>query len=133
MAFGRFLLAQRGLLGQSDPEAREHLAAVSRMIEDSPALRAREQQIFAAYTDSLAALIRDEQGAAPQDIEPWIVANALIGVHRALVGYARRRVVAGARQPRLARDVRAQATRALALLEQGLGEYGRGQPGSPSK
>src|ERR671938_2178345 len=46
-AFGRFLLAQRGLLGQSNPEAREHLIAVSRMIEASPALRAREQQIFA--------------------------------------------------------------------------------------
>ena len=127
-AFGRFLLAQRGLLGQADPEAREHLAAVSRMIESSPALRAREQQIFAAYTDSLAALIRAERRAAPDDIEAWVAANALMGVHRALVGYTRRRVVEGARRPRLARDVRAQATRSLALLEQGLGDYG-----SPSK
>ena len=123
-AFGRFLLAQRGLLGQSDPEAREHLVAVSRMIEESSALRAREQQIFAAYTDSLAALIREERGAAADDIAPWVAANALMGVHRALVGYARRRVVEGARQPQLARDVRDQAERALALLEGGLGDYG---------
>ena len=127
-AFGRFLLAQRGLLGQSDPEAREHLVALSRMIEASPALRAREQQIFAAYTDSLAVLIREERRAAPEDIEPWAAANAMMGVHRALVGYARRRVVEGARQPKLARDVREQAERALALLERGLGDYGGDRP-----
>ena len=132
-AFGRFVLTQRGLLGQSDPEAREQLAALSRMIEESPALLAREQQIFAAYTGSLAALIREERGADADDVEPWVAANAIMGVHRALVGYTRRRVAAGARQPRLARDVREQAGRALALLEQGLGDYGRGQPGSPSK
>ena len=127
-AFGRFLLAQRGLLGQSDPEAREHLVALSRMIEASRALRAREQQIFAAYTDSLAVLIREERRAAPEDIEPWAAANAMMGVHRALVGYARRRVVEGARQPKLARDVREQAERALALLERGLGDYGGDRP-----
>src|ERR671934_571005 len=32
-AFRRFLLAQRGLLGRADPEAREQLAAVARMID----------------------------------------------------------------------------------------------------
>src|ERR671932_608695 len=71
-AFGRFVLAQRGLLGQVDPEARERLAAVTRTIVESPALLAREQQIFARYTDSLAMLIAEEQGAEAADIRPWV-------------------------------------------------------------
>jgi AcrR family transcriptional regulator len=122
-AFRRFLLAQRGLLGQYDPEARERLAGVTRMITDSPALLAREQQIFAGYTASLAELIAGEQGAKADGIEPWVAANAMMGVHRALVGYTRRRILEGTRHPALAREVRAQADRAFALLEQGLGRY----------
>jgi hypothetical protein len=93
------------------------------MIAASPALLAREQQIFAGYTASLAALLAEEQGAAADDLQPRVAANAMMGVHRALVDYTRRRVVEGARATRLERDVRAQAGRALALLEQGLGGY----------
>jgi AcrR family transcriptional regulator len=122
-AFGRFVRQPRGLLGTPDPEAREQLAALTRMITDSPALLAREQQIFAGYTRSLAALIADELPADARDVEPWVAANAIMGVHRSLVGYSRRRIVEGARQSRLARDVRAHADRALALLEGGLGGY----------
>jgi hypothetical protein len=44
-----------------------------------------------------------------------------MGVHRALVAFARRRIVEGVRAPRLGREVRAQAEHAFALLEQGLG------------
>lgn len=56
---------------------------------------------------------------------PWVVANALIGVHRALIDYVRRQTLAGARAADLARDYGLQAERALARLEQGLeGEYG---------
>ncbi|HKH18794.1 MAG TPA: TetR family transcriptional regulator [Solirubrobacteraceae bacterium] len=120
-AFRRFLLAQRGLMGKSDPEARERLAALTRMISESPALLAREQQIFAGYTASLAALIAGEQGS--DGIEPWVSANAMMGAHRALVGYTRRRVLEGAGQPRLAREVRAQAEQALGRLERGFGDY----------
>jgi AcrR family transcriptional regulator len=122
-AFGRFLLAQRGLLGQADPEARERLAALTRMITESPALLAREQQIFAGYTGSLAALLAGETGAADDDVEPWVAASAMIGAHRALLDYTRGRIVAGARHTTLARDVRARAERAIALLEGGLGDY----------
>ena len=123
-AFGGFVLAQRGLLGQVDPEARERLAAVTRTIVESPALLAREQQIFAGYTQSLATLIADEQGADAADIRPWVAANAMVGAHRALVHHARQRVVEGVRSPRLAREVRAAAEQALALLAEGLGDYG---------
>src|SRR3954453_17817209 len=51
LAFRRFVLAQRGLLGRPDPEARDQLVAITRTITDSPALLAREQQILAGYTD----------------------------------------------------------------------------------
>lgn len=131
-AFGRFLLAQRGLLGKVDPQARAQLTALTRMIVGSAALQAREQQIFAGYTASLARLLADELGADAQDIEPWVAANAMMGVHRALVTYARARVLEGAGQPRLARDVRAQAEQALALLEHGLGRYAQlAKPADP--
>jgi AcrR family transcriptional regulator len=122
-AFGRFATRPRGLLGKYDPEAREQLAALTRMIIESPSLLAREQQIFAGYTASLAALIAEETGAAADDVHPWVVANTLMGVHRRLIDFTRTRIVAGERHPRLARDVLAQAEEALALLERGLGDY----------
>jgi AcrR family transcriptional regulator len=121
-AFGRFVLEPRGLLAAED-DAVEHLAGITRVITESPALLAREQRIFAGYTDSLAALIAEETRVRADAIEPWVAANALMGVHRALVHYARRQVVAGTRNPRLARQVRAQGRQALAALERGLGDY----------
>jgi len=122
-AFARFMSQPRGLLGKQDPEARDRLAALTTMILDSPALLAREQQILAGYTDSLAALIAEEQGAKPGDLEPWVAANAMMGVHRAIVAYARERIRDGARHPRLARDVQARTERALELLDGGLADY----------
>ena len=123
VAFGRFLLAERGLLAQQDPQAREELAALTRMITESPALLAREEQILAGYAASLAALLAQETGADAADLRPSVAANAMMGVHRALVRLARRRVVEGVRHPKLAAEVRARAEEALALLEDGLEEY----------
>jgi AcrR family transcriptional regulator len=122
-AFGRFILAERGLLAKRDPQAREELAALTRMIASSPALLAREQQIFASYTASLAALLAQETGADAADVRPWVAANAMMGVHSAIVHHARRRVVEGARHPRLAAEVRALAEEALALVGGGLDDY----------
>jgi AcrR family transcriptional regulator len=113
-AFGRFVMRQRGLLASTDPEATERLAAITRMIVSSPALLAREREIFDRYTASLAEAIGD-------DVESWVVANALMGVHRALVDFTRRRIVEGARNPALAREVRTQGKRALQRLATGLG------------
>jgi len=122
-AFGRFVRAPRGMLGQPDRETRERLAALTRTIVASPSLLAREQQIFQGYTASLAALIAEETGARPDDVEPWVAANAMMGVHRRLIDFTRERIVAGARHPELAAEVLAQADRGLALLERGLGGY----------
>src|SRR5215207_9650582 len=124
-AFRRFLFAQRGLLGEHEPDAVEQLTAFTRMIAESAALQAREAQILNGYTRSLAALLAEQSGAAPGELEPVVVANALVGVHRALIGYTRARILAGERGPALARDVERRADRAFALLEHGLGGYGR--------
>ena len=119
-AFRRFLLAQRGLLGDHDPAAREQLTAFTRMIVESPALRAREAQILFGYTASLAALLAEETGAAEDDIRPAVAANAMMGVHRALIEHVRRRILAGESGPELGTAVRAEAERALDLVASGL-------------
>jgi hypothetical protein len=111
----------RGFLAEKD--GAEQLRAVTVMIAGSPALVAREQQIFDRYTTSLAGVIAEETGARSDDVEPLIVANALIGVHRALLGYVRRGVIAGRSNQAIARGVRAQAQRALVRFEHGLGDY----------
>jgi hypothetical protein len=94
------------------------------MIAASPALLAREQQAIVGYADSLAALLAAEGGAPANDVNAHVVANALMGVHRTLIDYVRRRVLADDEPGRLAADVRRLGERAFALLEQGLGDYG---------
>jgi len=124
-AFRRFLLAQRGLLGDHDEAASAQLVAFTRMIAESRALQQREAQILDGYTAALAALLAEQAGAAPGALEPSVVASALVGVHRSLIAYTRGRILAGESGPGLARDVRARAERAFALLEGGLADYPR--------
>jgi AcrR family transcriptional regulator len=126
-AFGRFVTTPRGLLASEG--GTERLAAIARVITESPALLAREREILAGYTGSLAALLAQETGARPGDITPWVVANALMGIHRALIDDARRGILAGRPSPALGRAVRAQARRAIARLEAGLGDYAVRPPG----
>ena len=121
-AFAHFVTAPRGLLAAKD--GAEQLRAITTMIASSPALLAREQQVFERFTDALARLLAEETGARADDVEPWVVANALMGVHRALIKYVRRGVVAGRTNRSLARGVRAQSELALAGLERGLADYG---------
>jgi AcrR family transcriptional regulator len=124
-AFGRFVLQARGFLAAGDEEAASSLLEISRMIASSPALLARERRILADYTDSLARLIAEDTGAAPDDPKPRVAATALIGVHRALIDFVRERILAGDRDlKRLARDTRGHGEEALALLARGLDDYG---------
>jgi hypothetical protein len=129
-AFERFLVAPRGVFARMEASeaagARERLRGITRVITSSPALIAREQQVFVRYTESLAALLAQETGAGPDDVEPRVVANALIGTHRALIDFVRRRTLTGHDEPRrLARELRAQARTAFGRLEEGLGGYAR--------
>lgn len=120
-AFGRFVLTPRGFLSRTDPAADESMRTVARVMTGSPALQARQRDILDGYTDTLAAHIADERGAGADDVEPWVIANALIGLHRGLISYTHRQALAGVENRRIARNVRTQGKRALTALEQGLG------------
>jgi AcrR family transcriptional regulator len=120
-AFGRFALEPRGFLASDDPRADEGMRTVARVMTGSPALVARQRQILEGYTTALAAYIARERGMAQDAVEPWVIANALIGLHRALIDYVHRQALAGVENRRIARNVRSHGRRALALLEEGLG------------
>jgi AcrR family transcriptional regulator len=126
-AFADFILEPRGLFAAEDDLTARELVRVTKMIAASPALLGREQLIFARYTDALARLLVEETGARAGDLRPYVVANALIGVHRALIAYVRERLEAGTDRRRLAREVRRRGEDALALLSDGLGYYAAGQ------
>jgi AcrR family transcriptional regulator len=128
-AFRTFLLEQRGLLQMGSPdgddEATTRLRTVTRVITESPSLLARERQVFARYAETLASLIAEETGSSENDVTPRAVANALLGVHRALIDFVRERTMAGARAADVAREVRVQVDRAFDQLERGLGDYAK--------
>ena len=98
------------------------IATAARIVSSSPALQAREREVVAQYTDELAALLREETRASAT-IEPWAVANALMGVQRALVAHVREEVLAGRRGSKLVAETKAQGRRTFARLETGLGDY----------
>jgi AcrR family transcriptional regulator len=110
----------QGLLTSKDPKAADQLAAAARMIQGSAALRARERELNDHCTTELAAVIADETGAADGDITPWVLASALVGVHRALKEHLHRQVLDGRWGPGLAREMTVQGNRALDALADGL-------------
>ena len=120
-AFRRFVLDRSVRLAAE--ETADLITTAARIVTASPALRAREREIVAQYTDSLGQLIAEETRAGPEDVEPAAAAHALMGVQRALVAYVRARVLSGERGPELAANVRAQGKRAFARLERGLAGY----------
>src|SRR5580765_2474113 len=125
-AFRCALLEEGGLLAQAetgDQEALARLRAVNRVIAESPALLAREQQAFARSAADLAVLLAAETGAPRDDLRPQVVANALLGLQRAMVDYVRGRVGSGGDLGGLAADVRKLTAEGFALLEHGLAGY----------
>lgn len=114
-----------GLKRLAADEPAEVIAAAGNLISASPALEAHEREIVARYTRLLAEHLADEAGARPGDVEAIGVANALMGVQRALVGYVRSGIVAGRRGPKLVADARSQAVRGFGRLERGLSDYRR--------
>jgi AcrR family transcriptional regulator len=125
-AVARFLLRPRGVFAMEDTdpaEATRQLQKITRVVTDSPALLAREREIFARYAASLAQLLADETGADSDSLEPWVAAHALMGVHRASIDYVRRRTLAGAGVSELVRELPQQTRHAIESLERGLGGY----------
>lgn len=127
-AFLAFLLGQHGGLAMKAPgggeEATARILTGTRVITDSPALLARERQVFDHYARDLAGLLAAETGAEPGDVVCRVVANTLLGVHRALIDYVRDKALAGASAARIRRGVRSEAQRAIAQLEHGLRDFG---------
>ena len=120
-AFGRFALRPRGFLASDDPGANEGMRTAARALIGSPALQARQRDILDRFTGTLASFIAEERGTAADDVEPWVIANALIGLHRALISYTHRQALAGASNRRIARNLNTQGKRALTLIEHGMG------------
>ncbi len=121
-AFRAALLADGGQLdriAEGDPQVLDRARTTARVILASPALQARERQVLFG----IAAELADAIGLVAADPVPRAVANALMGVHIALVEYTRARLSADDRPAALAADVRARAVEAFALLERGLGAF----------
>jgi AcrR family transcriptional regulator len=120
-AFVRFILDRSD--SAASGEGRRRVAELTGLVSASPSLMARERQIVAKYTDALAALLADETGASPDDIEPRMAAEAVMAFHRSLIDFARRRAVSRKSNASFAAEIRAAGERALTLLEGGLAEY----------
>jgi AcrR family transcriptional regulator len=122
-AFARFILDRSDSAAVGD--GRRRVAALTRLTTASPSLQARERQIVANYTDALAALLAEETRAAPGDIEPRLAAEAMMAFHRSLIDFARQQAKSRKSGAEFASEIRAAGEQALALLEGGLGDYGR--------
>jgi len=128
-AFRRLIVDRAQRL--ASPEGTRGASLGARLIAESPTLQRRELEIAANYTRVLAEFLADETGAAEQDIRAEVVANALMGVHRALVGLVRSLSSAGVPGPEIAAHVEQEAERGFSMLVHGLGDFG--SQASPSQ
>ena len=134
-AFGSFVLEPRGFLKADGDVRRGDPLAVTKLFTDSPTLLARERQIYDRYAERLIDLIAEERGAHPDDLEPLVIARALISLHRAMIDHVRQRVLAGASTEAIRREIRSRGRRGFALLKEGLDHglpsAGSATPGHP--
>ena len=124
-AVRRVVLGDGGLLDRiaaGDRVALEQARTTARVVSSSPALRARERQVLAGIADDLGAALGDDPVAQA-------VANALMGVHGALLAYVRHRLLTDDRPAAVAADVRRFGDHAFGLLEHGLADFARADPG----
>jgi AcrR family transcriptional regulator len=128
-AFRDVILQPQGALSSPDPEAIPRLATTAKIIGGSAALQAREQRLVDRTTRALTELIADEAHAPADDIRPWVVANALTGVNRAMTNAIHRHAIAGQSAKTITRAVLADGRRAFDLLDRGLAGYARKRDG----
>ena len=101
-------------------------AVFARIIEESPALQAKELEVMARFSAALAETIQQELGVDERDAR--IAAGLLVSVHRQLFRAARKQALAGRHGPAAVRRLRADLERAYQLLEHGLGGLGQAAP-----
>jgi AcrR family transcriptional regulator len=93
----------------------------ARVLEESPALQAKELEIMAVLAHALAGAL-EEEGIDARDAR--IAASLLISIHRHFFRAARTQALAGKHGPATARRLRSDLERAYTLLEHGLGGLG---------
>lgn len=93
-------------------------AVFARILEDSPALQAKELEIMALFAQAVSDAL-EEEGIDARDAR--IAAGLLISVHRQFFRAARVQALAGKHGPAAARQLRSDLDRAFTLLENGLG------------
>jgi AcrR family transcriptional regulator len=119
-AFELFVIEGSERLERAD--VAELIARAARLIGESAALQAREREVVAQYTALLAEELADELETSL--VEAATVANALMGVQRAVVEHVRAQVLAGVKGSKLAASARAEGSRGFAVLASGLAGYG---------
>ena len=120
-AFRDFIIARAVQL--ESPGRTELILKAAAAIDASPALRARERDVVATYTDQLAAVIAEDVGAGRDDVVPYAVANAVMGAQVALSRQVRAAAVAGKSGRPLADYARRQARAVFEQLDRGLADY----------
>jgi len=104
-------------------------ASFARVIEESPALRAKELEVMAHFMSVLAEVLEEDLECG--DLDARIAASLLVGVHWQFFVTARKRALAGKQGPTAARRLRADLERAYELLERGLADLGTARGTKP--
>lgn len=120
-AFVAYLLDARGYLASDAPEDATAMRSFARVVDASPSLQAREREIYDRYTLALAGVVAGEAAARPDDLGSWVVANAMVGLHRGLVDYVRRALRSGEDTRSLRKNVRRRGQHALKAMRQTFG------------
>jgi AcrR family transcriptional regulator len=94
-------------------------AHFARIIEESPALQAKELEVMARFSHVIAEAIQSELHLDERDAR--IAAGLLVSVHWQFFRAARAHALAGKHGPAAVRRLRADLSRAYTLLESGLG------------
>jgi AcrR family transcriptional regulator len=117
----RRMLDSRGASERFDPKM---IRRFMELVEGTPALRAAQQEMMDRMVQVAAGAMAARAGVNPDDPEPQIAANALLGLWRVLYRALARHADAG-RSPAEVRDsVIADVRRAARLIDSGLWSFG---------
>jgi AcrR family transcriptional regulator len=100
-------------------------ATFARIIEESPALQAKELEVMAHFAQVLSGAIASELDVDERDAR--ITAGLLISVHRQVFRLARKQALAGKHGPAAVRRLKGDLNRAYEILEHGLGALEQGE------
>lgn len=105
------------------PAIQRRAVTMATLVASSPALRAREREILARYAGRLRDQLAVELGAQAGDLRPAVAANAMIGVHQAVIAGYRQGLLDHEPAAALSRRMHAAAEGAFDLLADGLAGF----------